>query len=329
MTDFDNSGEFVRENIDAFIDQRMQWMGDAVELLAGDREVDPLTALPAATVGLESARRDGVDPGLTPENEQKLREIAGRFGIGGENDVVGTAAHRIAEGGLVWKVEAELENMRHVDGLQTIILAGSPYRTLRDDEVEHIKKKYGAENSNGVDLTGETEFDMVRFVMERDENYTPHDIEGDLGFGYSIDEAHSLVEEPIGQLVYTGKYMGKPVLLLRVDREVYYDTEAQAERYRYQPDSAALMTFIGNVLSACGDDTSGVGLETSTTYASRVIDTVRAGLNSARAFDVGMYGRQTLADVQGKPAKEPTEIFQIPGELHTLYEKLLALSNSL
>lgn len=323
MSEAEQSGESVRGQVDAYLDERMSWVADAVELLAGNRELDPLDALPAATVELESARRDGLNPELSAEAEQNLREIAGRFGIGGESDVVGAATHRIAEGGLVWKVEAELENIHKVTGLDTVILAGSPYRTLRDDELEHIKTKYNA------DLGGETEFDMVRFLMERDNNYIPHDIEGDLGFGYTVDSEHALVEKATGQLVNTGTYFGIPVVLLRVDREVYFDEEDQAERYRHQPDSAALMRFISDVLSACGDDQSAVGLDTSTTYASRAVDTLRAGLRTNRSFDVGMYGRQTLADVQGKPAKEPTEIFQIPSELHTMYEKLVTLKAEL
>lgn len=326
MSDFETSGEIVRAQVDAFIDERMQWLGDAVEILAGDRSLNPLDALPAATVELESARRDEADPMLSPEDEQKLREIAGRFGIGGESDVVGDAPHRIAEGGLVWKVEAELENMERVPGLQTMILAGSPHRTIRDDEVDYVQGKFGD------DISGKTEYEMVRWLIEQRAGFisrSPQQDDKDLGFGYQIDAQNTFVEGATGQLLEIGSYFGRPVLLLSVDREIYFDEEAQAERYRYQPDSAALMRFIGNVLTVCGDNASGVGLDTSTTYAARQVDTIRAGLRDSRAFDVGMYGRQTLADVQGKPAKEPTEIFQIPGELFALCEKLLKLRDEI
>jgi hypothetical protein len=42
-----------------------------------------------------------------------------------------------------------------------------------------------------------------------------------------------------------------------------------------------------------------------------------------------MYGRQTLADVKGIAVTEPTEIRQIPSELHTAYSKLLLLEQEL
>lgn len=116
----------------------------------------------------------------------------------------------------------------------------------------------------------------------------------------------------------------KPVLLLKVDGETYKDGEGK-ERQRYRPDSAAQMAFVSQVLLACGDETSRVALNTSTTYAARVIDTMRAGMLFNRGFEVGMYGRQTLAAVKNEPVATPTEIQNIPGELRVAYNKLQQL----
>ena len=85
------------------------------------------------------------------------------------------------------------------------------------------------------------------------------------------------------------------------------------------------MGIISDMLSAQGDEVSTVGFNTSNTYASNAIDTTRAGLERGRPFHVGMYGRQTLAEVEGKPAAEPTEIQHIPGEMYAMQVRLLGL----
>jgi hypothetical protein len=310
-----NNGEQQRAEVQAYIDQRTQWMADAVELITGDREADPLEVFPAPTEPRNAT--EGLP--LTEAQEAELRPIAERFGVGTEQDVPGTAQIRLKEGGLVWKVEAEAA----IGGEQdTNIFAGSPYRVINEVEVSHISVKYG------VDMTDKTEYDMVRFVAEQQPGFVANEQDEILPFGYALSAEHELVTEPTGQLVKIGEKNGQPVMLLRVDREYFTDDEG-AQKPRFQPDSAALMIFIGNVLSACGDETTAVGMDTSTTYASRVVDTMRAGLKSGRYFDVGMYGRQTLADAKNQPIAEPTAINQIPGELYALYEKLKNLQSEL
>ncbi|HET9173972.1 MAG TPA: hypothetical protein VFN56_01680 [Candidatus Saccharimonadales bacterium] len=303
----------VQENLANYIAERKAWVGDAVELVTGSRDENPLQVFPQST----EVRRDAPGMDLTADQETQLREIAGRFGIGGEQDVVSTAEHHVLEGGLVWKIEAEAAN---VGDAKTVIFAGWSGRQVNQNEIEYVRNKYG------TDITGISEYDVARFVATQQPGFTAHDQDIPLPFGYDVNDAYALMHTETGQLVKIGDLGEVPVLLLRVDE----NPRALDDRGRPQkPDGADLMVFISDVLSACGDETSGVALSTSNTYSSRAIDAVKAGLKAGRFFDVSMYGRETLANVKGTPVAEPTEIFQIPSELHTIYTKLVSLEQAL
>jgi hypothetical protein len=299
----------VQEDLESYISIRKAWVDDAVELVGGTRGTDPLMVFPEST----DVRREAPGLALNVEQEKGLREIAGRFGIGGESDVTSQASHHLLEGGLVWKIEAEAAN---VGAAETIIFSGWPARIIGDNEVEHIHKKFS------TTMTGTSEYDVARFIAERQAGFVPLEEDEVLPFGYDITNHYALLQKPTGQLVKIGDKVGVPVLLVRVD-ENKNDLDERGRPKK--PDGADLLMFMGEVLSAAGDETSGVALGTSTTYASRVIDTLRAGLHSGRFFDVSMYGRQTLADVKDMPVADPTEIHQIPSEIHTVYSKLLLL----
>lgn len=296
-------------NIETYLRDRQVWIQDAVEVLGAERSADPLEVLPAAT----EVRDDAEALDLSSEQQAQLREIAGRFGVGGEADVVANTEVQILEGGKPWKIEAEAA----ISGdSQTVIFAASQARKVGQDELTYMANGYG------LDVEELAEYDVAREVATRMEGFTPLDEAEVLPFGYTVDEENAYVGEATGQLVQLGDISGRPVLLMRVDRD-YYENDQGATQYR-QPDGAALMRVVSEILRASGDESSGVGLVTSNTYASRAIDAVRAGLDAGRFFGVGMYGRQTLAEVGGTPP-EPTPINQIPGELHSMHQKLLSL----
>ncbi|HEY5442474.1 MAG TPA: hypothetical protein VIJ68_02970, partial [Candidatus Saccharimonadales bacterium] len=205
-------------------------------------------------------------------------------------------------------------------GAKVIIFAGSPDRLIGEDETAYVEERLG----KGIE-TAKTEYDMVRQIAGWQESFVPLEAPEVVPFGYDIYNGHALVPQPTGQLIKIGECNGAAVLHLRVDRENYFDEEEGKDMFRNRPDSAALMGFVSDMLSASGDEASSVAINSSTTYASRAVDTVRAGLEHGRPFLVGMYGRQTLADVERKPAAEPTEIKQIPGELYEMQNKLLQL----
>ena len=305
----------AEQNVETYLAQRMEWIADAAEVLSGDRSADPRKVLPKPN----EVRAD--DPGLdlSAAKEADLREVAGRFGLGGEIDVESGADYEIKEGGKAWKVDAEA---RLGQNAKAHIFAGSPDRILGEDEVAYMQKRI----EEGE--VAKTEYDMVRQLAELQPDFLALSEPQVLPFGYDINDNHALVNNPTGQLVKIGDQGNTEVMLLRVDRENYIDDDGN-KKFRNRPDSAALMTLIGNVLSAKGDEASSVGIATSTTYASRAVDTVRAGLKNGRTFAVGMYGRQTLADVKESPVAEPTDIKQIPGELREMYEKLVSLKEEL
>lgn len=311
-----NNGEnaaALRHANEVYIAERQQWMADAVEVVTGSREHDPLDIFPApAEVRAESATLD-----LSSEQEAALREVAGRFGVGGEADVMSTANHVVVEGGKPWKVEAELVIAQ---AATTIIVAGSPHRKIGADETSYLQARLGDSAPE------QDEYGMIGQLIAIQPEFESLEQPQVLPFGYDISDDHTLITQPTGQLIHIGHLQNRPVILLRIDRENYFDEIEQKNKYRHQPDSAAVVGIISDVLTACGDTESSVGMLTSSTYASRVIDAKRAGLKKGRLFDVGMYGRQTLAEVRGEALAEPTAIEQIPGELHTIYQKLSQLA---
>lgn len=290
------------ETIEAYLADRKEWLVDAVELMTGSREGDPREVFPAPP----EVRAEAPDPGLDDEQEVALREIASRFGLGGEVDVPSAAEVEIFEGGKPWKVKAEME-IANPNSIR--IYAGSPNRRTGADE--------GGYGSG-------TECEMVRRLAELDPDFVPLEEDVVVPFGYKVEEGFEVVAAPTGQLKQIGTRKEQPVYLLQVDREDFVNDQGES-KYRNQPDGAALMGIVSNILRAQGQDTESIGLLTSSTYASRAIDVVRAGLRDGRVFRVGMYGRRTLADVKGEPVAAPTDLRQIPGELHVIAEKLAAL----
>jgi hypothetical protein len=309
-----NPDQDLRHTVETYLSERKEWMADAVGIYAPDRNRNhnPLEVFPEPT----AVRAEAPDPELTAGQESALRTIAGRFGLGGEVDIVSNADYQINEGGKARKVDAEAQINQ---GAKAIIFASSPDRLIGEDEVAYMQERLNKDIP-----IAETEYDMVRQIACWQKGFVLLDKPKVLPYGYNIHNNFTLVHEPTGQLVKIGEWGSADVLHLRVDRENYFDEEGK-DKFRKRPDSAALMGFISGMLLAQGDETSSVGINSSTTYASRAVDAVRAGLEHGRIFHVGMYGRQTLANVERKPVAEPTEIQHIPGELHEIQSKLIQL----
>jgi hypothetical protein len=299
----------LRQSLEAYLVERQEWVADAVGVFSPDRDRshDPLEVFPKPDP--DKPRAEAPDPGLTPGQETALRAIAGRFGLGGEVDVASVTDYQINEGGKARKIDAEA---RINEGAKVIIFAGLPIREIDEDEVAYLRERL----EPGVE-PAKNEYELARQIAGWQEGFVALDEPEVLPYGYDVHNGHALLDEPTGQIVKIGSQNGAEVLLLRVDRG--------PKKF----DTAAMMGFISAMLSAEGDEVSSVGINTSTTYPSRAVDIVRAGLQHGRPFRVGMYGRHTLAAVERKPAAEPTEIKQIPGEMYVIYEKLLELQEAI
>lgn len=309
----------------AYLAEHQEWMADAVEIVSGDRNADPFVVFPERTMHEQDAARDDASGLiLTEDQEARFREVAERFGLGTEQDLPSEADYQVQEGGKPWKIRAQLAN---TNGSQTksIIMCGQPGRTLGPDETEYLTAKYGHASSN--------EYDMAQQIVMAQEGFVASDHVEVLPFGYDIHNNHALVEEQTGQLTKIGELNGVPVMMVRIDNdwEVVVDEASKEEKrvQRNRPDSAAIMRFIANVLTASGDEDSSVGFNTSNTYASRAIDTVRAGLQLGRAFKVGMYGRNTLKTMDPPKLQEKSPISQIPAEFRIIEEKLQQLAQEI
>ncbi|HEX7368099.1 MAG TPA: hypothetical protein VF261_00390 [Candidatus Saccharimonadales bacterium] len=317
--------EPLRTQIEAYIEQRRAWIGDAVELLGGDGSAPWESVLTLPTQASGEARENTPELQLDSEHEARLREIAGRFGIGGEQDVtleqqgLRPGHVDIKEGGLVWKIAAEAELGSSNAG--TIVYAGSPYRRTTDEErafqqdVMHVTPDDIAAD--------QTEYDVAKLVATRQPGFEALEQPEVLPFGYAVSEGNPFVAEPTGQLEKIGTQNGKDVWRLRIDRQVEADGS-----YRFQPDTATVMRLMAEYLTAHGDTDTAVGMTTSNTYASRAVDVVRAGLAQDRPFAVAMYGRQTLASAKHKPVTAPTDAKQLPGELAVMAYKLDQLAEA-
>lgn len=302
------------ESLQSYVIERFEW------LEAAARIVEPDSRSWTEVFGSPTEVRSQ-SPGLklSEEQEADLRGVAGLFGIGGEHDILAAADYEIIEGGKPWKVQAE-ESLAY----GTLIYAGTPHRELGQDELDHLAEVLPP----SVEELPLNEYDMQRALATCKPGFVSHDEEKIVPFGYDVDNEFVFVNEPTGQLVELGTQDGKPVYLLRIDRKTYFDTEKNKEQY----DSlrgAKLLGFVAVWRTAEGDSESSLGLLTSNTYASRAIDVAHAGLKYDRILGVGMYGRDTLAKMQGKRASEPTAINQIPGELHVIGGRLVKLQAEL
>lgn len=322
-----NGPESVRADIETYIAVREAWIQDAVEVITGDRNTDPAVALQERTMDTEGAVRDDtVGLNFTDDQEQALREIAGRFGLGGHVDVLSHAEHQVQEGGKPWKIEAQLAISKGL-GTRSIIMCGWPGRNLGADEQDYLQQKYGIAPTN--------EYEMARALAERQEGFVADETTEVLPFGYDIHDENRFLQEKTGQLVKIGSIDGIPVLLVRIDNdwlEVKDPATDQVVQRKpiNRPDSAAIMLFISDFLWAHGDTTGSIGFNTSSTYASRAIDTVRASLDADRRFSVGMYGRETLRSTGAPNIPAESPINQLPSELRIIYfDKLQRLKAEL
>lgn len=284
----------------------------AVEIVSLDNpEANPLEVFAAPG----EVRAAGVALELSAEQEKALRNNVGELGFGRESDLtaeqVGLPSGYVAliEGGQPHKVEAQ---RRLTESAGTLLFAGSPFRMITG----------AAERASGARIlgtdaenVGATEYDMVRQLAESQPDFAANEA-GDevLPFGYDIQHGYEVTEGPTGQFVKIGTVNGRDVVLLRIDRENY--EEDGKPKYRLQPDSAAVMGIVSDVLAAAGDSETSIGFLTSATYQpSRDIDAVRAGIRYNRQFGVVTYGTARLAEVKGEPVA-PGPINQLPGELH-------------
>lgn len=296
------------QEIEAYIQLRRLWIEDAVEAVSGDRTADPLDVFPAPP----TERRAIADPGWDETTEASLRGIAARFGMGSEVDIPSGADEEIIDAGLAWKMESELE-IAHGH----LTLAGSK-RTLTPDERVHLEHRYGKASEGVI-----TEYELARFLASRAPDFEAFQEDVVLPLGYEVAPGYATIHEPTGQLVQIGSNRHGPVRLLLV--EGYQGVDHQDKPRTYNPDGSVVMRLVSDLLKAQGDTDSSIGLVTSNTYGgSRTIDAVSAGLKNDRLFMVGMYGRQTLADIKGS-APAQASAGQLAGELHVTAERLLRL----
>lgn len=291
------------------IDQR-EWLDEAIRVIAGPEAT--LAVLEPPT----EVRDDATMLSLKPAQELELREIVARFGIGAEYDIPSSADFDIIEGGKPWKILAEAEMATGIK-----IFAGSPDRVIGADEIKFLSDRFGVSVS---DLKGISEYEMAKLLASGQEGFTEKVVE-DEGIGYEVSEGNKTIQAETGQLLRIGNVNGRPVYMLRVDREDYIDQDGNT-KFKHRPDGVKLLGFISDWLAKKGDGSSSIGLNTSNTYASRALDVIIAGAENGRDYRVGMYGRDTLTGIAGDKVPAQTPIKQIPGELCAIKRKLDVLS---
>lgn len=285
-------------------------------------DASPLEVFPAPN----TVRSEDTGLELTPEQEAGLRQAAAELGFGREADrtiseMGFSGAHVIIEGGLPHKIMAEALMVKD-DSLadpSTYIFAGSPHRkTTSDAEVASAEKQFDGKH-------GDTEFDSARLAAESIPGFVASEEDQILPFGYDLDADYALVAQASGQFTLIGHIDGTPVVLMKIDRENYTDEEGNA-KYRNQPDSAAVIKIVSQVLSGNGDSDQPIAFVTSSTYqASREVDAAGVAVEIDRPIAVATYGSARLAATKGESAPAPAPINQLPGELHKLAQNVESL----
>ncbi len=281
-------------------------------------------------------RDDALDPDWDEQQEAVARNLAESLGYASEKNVHSGLRGGVflGEGGKVWKMESEAEAQADEEDLHSVVMSGSPYRLIGDDEKAHkvakFKKQLPAgmsedEVASQVDeyeksLEGFTEYDEA---VEIAQSMVVGPVEKEvLPYGYEISEGNPFVSEATGQFVKLGQNAdGKDVITMRVDREVMPETD----KYQYQPDPMRRMGIISDILKETGDNQTPVIFGTSNAYASRKVDAIRAGLDNGRQYGVAMYGRATLAEVKDEPMQPGARLNQLPGDIRQTHDKLQQL----
>lgn len=298
----------------------------AVEVVSpGNTEAGVLEVFPKSG----EVRCEGEVIDLTPIQEASLREVVAQLGTGRRTDRtaeqigIGPGYDADIEGGLPWKVLAELAVAADAG---TFIMAGSPHRQVGPAEVRFLYER-------GIPFNGSSEHDMVRSIVEVEPGFVQNET-GDevLPFGYDIDDNHRLVQEPTGQFTLIGHIDGRPVILMRVDRENYIDETDGKPKYRKQPDVRDRLRILSDIRAARGDnETPIVCVDSSTYQPSRDVDGVRVGLmpqSNGRRFGVVTYGMDTLGSIKGEPSAPPV-LANVVGEVHRTGEQMVKLRQEL
>jgi hypothetical protein len=310
----------------------------ALEIGGADATVETVFELPP------QVRDEALSPAWDDHQEAIARELGDKLGYASERDVVSPLVGiDFVEGGKVWKILAEIEAASG----KMLMISGSPYRVIGEDEKDFLVDRYTSrlekslnreQTDNKIDefrgkLEGKTEYDIASDIAEElvatepfvDISDISNPNRSTLPYGYAISDGNPVVTESTSQFIHIGKNAkDQEVVLMRIDREDYVDETGKAQ-YRFQPDPLRRMGIIADVLSQQGDQETPIVFVTSNAYASRQIDTIRAGLSSGRQYGVTMYGRGTLAAVKNEPIMPGARINQLPGDIRLMYDGLKAL----
>jgi len=274
-------------------------------------------------------RADAPRPQWDMAQETDMRAVAAELGYGRESDRTMSelnlgSAHALYEGGKPAKYAAEVAVVFN-DAAATPsshIFLSNPYREIGADEREDVAKLYKKSDIR-------TEYDVARLTAESMPGFTPNDQDEILPLSYDIQNQHAVGQEPTGQFISIGHIDEAPVVLFKVDREVFVGDEGK-QAYRNQPNTCDVARIISKTLELGGDTVTPMAFVTSATYqASREIDVVRASLATNRTIGVPTYGTVRLAEVKGEQTPAPAAINQLPGELHRAAENVVKLKAEL
>jgi hypothetical protein len=305
----------------------------AVEIVAGNRDADPLTTFPAPN----ERRADDAGLELTEEQELSLRQAAAEVGFGREQNLslseIGLqGAHVIIEGGQGHKIKAELLSV--VEDIssepKSFTIAVSPNRKPDETEAQITAKVLGFKKDGtteespeyDVSMVGSTEYEIGMQVIQQIPGFQALEQGETLPFSYDIDNGFTTGTDLSGQLNLVGHIGEAPVRFLRIDREDYVDEDGQP-KYRNQPGTADVITIVDKSIES---KDAPLGYITSGTYqGSREVDATRAALTTGRVVGVGTYGTVKLAEVKHEQSPAPAPINQLPGEFHKLSQQVAKL----
>ncbi|MGI0133684.1 MAG: hypothetical protein ACREBW_01840, partial [Candidatus Micrarchaeaceae archaeon] len=213
-------------------------------------------------------RNAAPDPEWDAATANTMRRILGEFGVGRGTDENISALGlphgpvvAVVEAGQAHKIKAELEMIEQdvASPIAQIIFAGSPKREIKssDERASTVRQlgkmpdtytEYYVAGQMAMHMKGFTALPQPEILKQ---SYT---VSRESGFTVGTDET--------GQFVKVGTAYGADVILMRLDREDYTDSEGKP-KYRNQPEYGDVMQIVSASVTVA--DTS-VAYLTSNTY---------------------------------------------------------------
>lgn len=271
-------------------------------------------------------------PDFSPAQLARLRPVAGNLGVGRKSNILPSGLMvpgeymAATEGGLDWKMDAEIRAAVADDKAGVVTACASPYVKATPGEIANMERKYGARPGEriGQDTFVPTQLGIAEYHLrhllgfEQEENVHM--------FGYEVGPGWNRTGEQ-GMLRTVGFAPSEhgyqtELRLLVVDRQNNPDGS-----YEHQPDTAGVLGILSDAHRMIDrDGQTPIGFFTTPTYFSREVGVARASIRNGRVMVAPTVGADAIAAAKGEEAPTTEAALdklmnQMPGEFYVTAEQ--------